>query len=196
MTETRPDIASVTTGAELARWYWLKAELKDRAGALGLPRTGSKAEIADRLARFLDTGEVAAPQRRSAISRFDWAREALTPETVITDSYRNGPNARAFFEAHYGPGFAFNIAFMDWMRANVGRTLADAVEARRTIAARERRKKPAIPPSNQFNAYTLAFHAANPGRTPAEARACWAWKRARPGHNRYEDGDLAALDLG
>ncbi|MEO0362602.1 MAG: DUF6434 domain-containing protein, partial [Pseudomonadota bacterium] len=189
MEEARPEIQDVGSGDELRRWYWLKAELEDQARALGLSRAGSKAEIASRIAHFLDTGEKRRPKRRAARSDFDWAKARLTPQTIITDSYRNGPNVRAFFKAHYGPGFSFNIAFMEWMRANVGKTLADAVEARRRIAEREKTAKPAIPEGNQFNAYVRAFHAANPGRSPAEARVCWAWRRARPGSNAYEPGD-------
>ena len=193
MTEERPAIETVGSGTELRRWYWLKSEVADRARRLGLSAGGSKEEITARIAHFLDTGERLKPKRVRAASGFDWANETLTPETVITDSYRNGPNVRAFFRAHYGPRFTFNIAFMKWMRENVGRTLADAVEARREIAEREKHSKPAIPASNQFNAYTRDFHAANPGRSQTDARRCWSWKRSLPGHNRYEDADLKAL---
>ncbi|MEM1033309.1 MAG: DUF6434 domain-containing protein [Myxococcota bacterium] len=194
MTEVRPDITEVTSETELRRWYWLKSEVASYARILGLSRGGSKEEITARIGHFLDTGEKRRHVRRRTSSDFDWANATLTLETVITDSYTNGPNVRAFFKEHYGPRFTFNIAFMDWMRTNVGKSLADAVAARREIAEREKRVKPAIPASNQFNAYTRAFHLANPGRSHADARACWAWKRARPGHNRYEDGDLVALE--
>lgn len=192
--ETRPLLDSITTGAELRRWYWLKAELDEEIRRLNLPTGGSKADLTERIAHFLDTGEKLKPATRTAQSGFNWAREKLTRETIITDSYRNGPNVRQFFEAEYGPGFKFNIAFMEWMKANVGKTLGDAVDARRAIAEREKTVKPAIPASNQYNAYTRAFHLANPGLTAKEARKCWAWKRARPGHNRYEDADLVALE--
>ncbi|MEL6505475.1 MAG: DUF6434 domain-containing protein [Pseudomonadota bacterium] len=191
--EQRPAIETITTGAELTRWYWLKAELEAEFQRLGLPTGGSKQDLTDRLAHFLDTDEVLKPKKRRSESKFNWARETLTRETIITDSYRNGPNVRTFFEREYGPDFKFNIAFMAWMKANVGKTLGDAIEARRTIAEREQVEKPPIPASNQYNAYTRAFHQANPERTAKDARACWAWKRAGPGHNRYEDSDLIAL---
>ena len=192
--EERPPIEEIVTGAELLRWYWLKSEVEAEAKRRGIPLTGSKDEITQRIAYFLDTGKIKRPKRYTMSSGFDWANETLTPDTVITDSYRNGPNVRAFFRQHYGSRFTFNIAFMNWMKANVGSTLRDAVTARREIAERERTQKPAIPASNQFNAYTRAFHAANPDKSPADARKCWAWKRARPGHNRYEKDDLLALE--
>lgn len=191
--EKRPDLSSIQSGGELRRWYWLKEELLSETRVRGLSTSGSKAELTERLAHFLDTGEKRKAETRSTASSFDWAHEMLTPETVITDSYRNGPNVRAFFKQHYGAGFTFNIAFMQWMKENVGKTLADALEARKAIAERERTQKPAIPEGNQYNAYTRAFFEANPGRSAGEARACWAWKRSRPGHNRYENADLQAL---
>ncbi|MEM9710410.1 MAG: DUF6434 domain-containing protein [Pseudomonadota bacterium] len=195
MTEIRPDIEEIFTGAELRRWYWLKSELAEHAARLELSATGSKEEITERIAHLLDTGQKLGARKRRAASKFNWAREVLTPDTIITDSYTNGPNVRAFFKEHYGPKFTFNIAFMDWMRSNVGKTLGDAVEARREIAEREKHSKPAIPASNQYNAYTRDFHAANPDLSQADARACWAWKRSRPGHNRYEEDDLQALEV-
>ncbi|MEM6586728.1 MAG: DUF6434 domain-containing protein [Pseudomonadota bacterium] len=191
--EQRPALVDVTTGAELMRWYWLKEELVAGARHHGVSSSGSKAELTERLARFLDTGEMQKPTQRRVSSSFDWAKADLSPETVITDSYRNGPNVRAFFKEHYGPSFTFNIAFMQWMRDNVGKTLADAVEARRQIAARERVTKPAIPKGNQYNAYTRAFFKANPDKTASDARACWAWKRSQPGSNAYDPADLVAL---
>ena len=192
--DNRPPIEEIKTGAELLRWYWLKSEVEVEAKRRGLPQNGSTELITQRIAHFLDTGEVMRASRRRSTSDFDWANEPLTVETVITDSYTNGPNVRAFFREHYGPRFTFNIAFMEWMSANVGKTLADAVEARRAIAEREKVAKPAIPSSNQFNAYTRAFHATDPDRPPPDARRCWALKRSQPGHNRYEANDLIALE--
>ena len=195
MTEIRPDIDAIESGAELRRWYWLKLELAEHARRLNLSASGSKEDITERITLYLDTGRRTRVRRRAPSSSFDWANETLTLETIITDSYTNGPNVRAFFKKHYGPKFTFNIAFMDWMRRNIGKTLADAIEARREIAEREKHTKPAIPASNQYNAYTHDFHKANPDLGPASARACWAWKRSRPGHNCYEDSDLEALKL-
>ncbi|MEM7566086.1 MAG: DUF6434 domain-containing protein [Pseudomonadota bacterium] len=195
--ERRPPIADVATGDALRDWYWLKAELVAHARTLGVSTAGSKAAITERLAARLDgiapAGSAAKAGATRPKSTFDWHSETLTHETVITDSYRNTQNVRRFFKAACGPGFRFNIAFMAWMRAHVGRTLGDAVEARRAIAEREAREKPTIPPGNQYNAYTRAFFAANPERSLDDARRCWAAKRARRGHNRYEDADLAAL---
>lgn len=194
--DTRPPLADITDPAVFVDWYWLKAELIDHCRAIGLSTQGSKADLTDRIARFLATGERVGPTPRvRATSAVDWSSAELTVDTVITDSYRNGPNARRFFESEIGSHFSFNIEFMAWMKANVGRTLGDAVAEWRAIDARRRRgEKAAIPASNQFNRYVRDFFDANPGRSMDDARACWAAKRSRPGHNRYEASDLDALD--
>lgn len=111
--KNRPDITSITSGAGLHRWYWLKPELEARAKALGVRATGGKFTILERLAHFLDTGETIWPGDTHAKthSKFDWHSADLTPETVITDSYRNSQNVRRFFKKHAEEKFKFNIAF-------------------------------------------------------------------------------------
>jgi hypothetical protein len=190
--ESRPDIHAITSGAELKNWYWLKTEIIDHARALGVDRRGGKFEIIDRIATLLDTGVHAKPKTRPATKAdFDWHTETLTPQTIITDSYRNTQNVRRFFEAEIGRRFSFNIAFMAWIKANVGRTLQDATnEWLRLEEHKKAGNKPAIPFHNQFNAYVQAFFEDNPNRIMDEARHFWKLKRSLPGHNRYERADL------
>ncbi|MEM7523790.1 MAG: DUF6434 domain-containing protein [Pseudomonadota bacterium] len=194
MPDERPDIADVTSGAELKDWYWLKSELEDACRVRALSRQGSKAVLTDRLAHFLDTGEALRPKPRGRSGGFNWAKDQITCDTLIDEGYSNGPNTRSFFEREIGPRFRFTIPFMAWMKANAGRSMADAVdEWRRQRDEKSKGARQAIPASNQWNAYLRAFFAANPERSVADARTCWAAKRARRGHNRYEDADLAAL---
>lgn len=191
--EMRPDIAAITSGAELKRWYWLKDELAAEAKRLGLKSSDGKFAILDRIAHFLDTGEASLPadKRPKPKSRFDWHRAALTPETIITDSYKNSQNVRRFFKAQIGDQFKFTIGFMDWIRLNHGATLADAVaEYQRMTAAGERAP---IRDHNQFNQYTVEFLKDNPGAGMDEVRRVWALKRALPsddGRHAYERSDL------
>lgn len=189
---TRPAIHSVTSGEELKNWYWLKTEVIEYARALGVAQSGGKFEIIDRIAVFLDTGIAEKPKSRVVhISDFNWHSEPLTPQTLITASYMNTQNVRRFFEAEIGPRFSFNIAFMAWIKANIGKTLADATaEWLRLEADKKAGTKPAIPYQNQFNAYVQAFFDENPERTMDEARHFWKLKRSLPGHNRYERSDL------
>ena len=56
------------------------------------------------------------------MARFDWHADPITLETVIDAGYRNTQNVRRFFHAACGEGFAFDRAFMAWMKASVGTT--------------------------------------------------------------------------
>ncbi|MEO0487153.1 MAG: DUF6434 domain-containing protein [Pseudomonadota bacterium] len=192
--ETRPDITDITNGAELRRWYWLKAELVARAKALGLPMSGGKFEVLDRISTFLDTGEVVRPKPGTR-GGFDWHSEPLADETVLTLSYRNTQNVRRYFKARLGDGFAFNIEFMAWLKANSGKTLADACVEYRAMRAREAAPghRSQIADHNQFNQYTRDFLDDNPELGMAEVRKFWALKRALPsedGRHVYERSDL------
>jgi hypothetical protein len=190
----RPPIEAVKSGAELKDWYWLKTEVMNHARMLGLSTSGAKFDIIDRMADHLD-GKVPAEPRRDGPAfkgpGFDWHGAQLQRSTIIKPDYRNTQNVRRFFIAEIGRHFSFNIAFMAWMKANVGKSLGDAAqEWRRMHALVKAGHKPAIPASNQFNAYTRAFLEDNPGRSLDDVRHFWKLKRSLPGHNRYERADL------
>ena len=198
MEQQRPEITSVTDSAELRRWYWTKDELLSECRRLGLRASGGKFRLLDRICHFRDTGEVAFPgdKKPTIKSKFDWHSAALSPDTVITDSYKNSQNVRRFFKAHVGDHFKFNIASMAWMKENVGKTLADAVEAIKALEAEAKQPgfQSKIADHNQFNQYTRDFLADNPQMGMKDVRHFWALKRALPsddGRHRYDPADLS-----
>lgn len=181
----------------MRRWYWTKDELLAETRRLGLKTTGAKFRLLDRIAHFHDTGERAFPGdvRVKTTSKFDWHSEPLSPETVITDSYKNSQNVRRFFRAQVGEHFKFDRAFMAWMKSNVGKTLADAVDQFHAQAAEKAQPgfQTEIADHNQFNQYTRDFMADNPDMGMKEVRHFWALKRALPsedGRHRYHPSDL------
>ncbi|MCR9138252.1 MAG: SAP domain-containing protein [Alphaproteobacteria bacterium] len=193
----RPEIGTINTGAELRRWYWRKDELTVHARNLGLKATSGKFELLDRIAHYLDSGDKIFPgdQTTRPRSSFDWHSEPLSKDTVITDSYRNTQNVRRFFKAAIGDGFKFNIAFMEWMRSNTGKTLEDACTAYRTF--QDQAKTPGfqttIKDHNQFNQYTRDFLADNPELGMDDVRRVWALKIQKPsdtGRHVYDPADL------
>lgn len=195
--ETRPPIAKISTGAELRLWYWTKAELEAECRRRGLKIAGAKFTQLDRIAHFLETGERQLPgdSKPRTTSKFDWHSAPLTPETQITDSYRNSQNVRRFFKSQIGDQFKFNIAFMAWIKANVGKTLADAVVEyhRQTAAAKVPGAQSEIARHNQFNQYTRDFLADNPEMSLEDVRHFWALKRSLPsenGRHTYAPSDL------
>ncbi|MFX5550671.1 DUF6434 domain-containing protein, partial [Acinetobacter baumannii] len=80
---------------------WLKEELVNFCKQKKLSYFGSKFDILERLATALDNGFVETQKITGKIpptSTFNWARSPLTLDTIITDSYTNGPNTRKFFK--------------------------------------------------------------------------------------------------
>ena len=197
-TPQRPKIELITSGAELRRWYWLKDELIQQARVVGINTKGGKFEILERLANYLDTGEKKLPSdkiKQRKISNFDWHKEVLSLETVITDNYKNSQNVRTFFATQVGPDFKFNIEFMAWMKANAGKTLGDAVKEYRAMRERMSAEgyKTKIKSHNQFNQYTRDFLADNPQMGINDVRRVWKLKRSLPskdGRHVYEKSDL------
>ncbi|MEM9999801.1 MAG: DUF6434 domain-containing protein [Pseudomonadota bacterium] len=194
----RPPIETIKTGQELKNWYWLKDEISAHARQIKVSPAGQKFDIIDRVAHFLDTGERRKPSQEKARptkTATDWHKMPLTPATIIDAGYRNNQNVRRFFKNEIGSRFSFNIEFMNWMKANSGKTLADALDQWRAIEAKRKSGVRAeIPHHNQFNAYVQAFFDDNPGRSMDDARHFWKLKRSLPGHNRYERADLELTD--
>ena len=197
MEQQRPEIHTVTDSVELRRWYWTKEELLIECRRLSLRTSGGKFQLLDRISHFHDTGETAFPgdKKRTITSKFDWHSAPLSLETVITDSYKNSQNVRRFFKAHVGDHFKFDIAIMAWMKENEGRTLADAVEAIKSLEAKAKQPgfQSKIADHNQFNQYTRDFLADNPQMGMKNVRYFWALKRALPsddGRHRYDPSDL------
>lgn len=64
----------------------------------------------------------------------DWHKEPLSLDTRITDTYKTTQNVRRFFKEKTGKDVHFSSEFMAWMKANVGKSLREAVAYYKTIA--------------------------------------------------------------
>ena len=65
----RPELNKKLDAATFRCFYYLKQELADFCRENGLSTSGSKAELTDRIAYFLDTGSVLKPtaERKTAV---------------------------------------------------------------------------------------------------------------------------------
>ena len=172
--------------------YYLKQELIDFCRKNALPVSGGKQELTDRIACFLETGKIPAFRaKRKTIARTDMISEDAIIEPDIVCSERH----RAFFTQKIGKRFSFNVPFQKWLKANAGKTYADAIAAYDRIQAERKRGKTEIGGQFEYNAYIRDFFADNPEKRLQDAIACWKYKKSLSGHNRYERSDLTALDL-
>jgi hypothetical protein len=191
--DKRPNLNERISIKDFQDFYWLKNELTSFCREMGISGSGGKIEIANRIKRFLATGENVPHVRVSSLSKFDWNTEKLNAETVITDNYKNTENVRYFFKNTVGEKFKFNVQFMDWMKVSKGKTLADAAEKWREInnEMRNGEQSKQIAPQFEYNAYIRDFLTDNPDRTKNEAIEYWKIKKSRRGDNVYRKSDLS-----
>lgn len=195
----RPDFSEITSALEFDNWYWLKEELIAICKSCKLPCNGSKFELRDRIIYALDNeGDRLQTQKNKKSSSFNWGKEPLSLETVITDSVTFGPNFRNFMRAQIGAAFRCSGDFMAWVREHVGYTLANAVEAWHLLETRK--DDPAfrteIADFNMYNQFTRDFMDDNPTGTLHQVRTLWNHKKYLPapgGVVKYQKSDLSFL---
>lgn len=194
---SRPEFENIKSGDEFNKWYWLKEEMVEICKRSGLPYTGRKFALRDRIMYALDNGGKLKPEpkKRRAKSNFNWAKATLTLATRITDNVSFGPNFRRFMKSQVGERFSCHSDFMDWVKKNTGKTLENAVEE--YIRLEKRKEDPdfkrKIADNNMFNQYTRDFMKDNPNESLQNARKFWLLKKQLPTKNgfvKYEKSDL------
>ena len=187
----RPELNKKLDAATFRSFYYLKQELADFCKENGLPASGSKAELTDRIAYFLDTGSVLKPtaERKTAVNI-----GMLTEDTVIEPNIVCSEKHRAFFSEKIGKSFSFNVPFQKWLKANAGKTYGDAIRAYYRILEEKKQTQTEIGGQFEYNTYIRDFFADNPGKSLHDAIVCWNYKKSLPGTHQYEQSDLRALD--
>ena len=187
----RPKLNTKLDAATFRSFYYLKQELADFCKENGLPASGSKSELTDRIAYFLDTGDVrrSSAERKTAVNI-----GTLTEDTVIEPNIVCSEKHRAFFSEKIGKSFSFHVPFQKWLKANAGKTYGDEIQAYYRILEEKKHRKTEIGGQFEYNTYIRDFFADNPGKSLHDAIVCWNYKKSLPGHHRYEKRDLIALD--
>lgn len=187
----RPELNKDLDSKTFRDFYYLKEELVDFCRKCGLPTSGGKIEITDRVAYFLDTGKVlnnsAEKRSRTAIINID-------ENTKIESDFVCSETHRAFFKKHIGNSFSFNVAFQKWLKTNAGKTYREAIEAYYQILKDKKKGKTKIDRQFEYNTYIRDFFEDNKGKSLDDAIKCWKYKKQMKGHNRYERADLAAIE--
>ena len=172
-------------------YYRLKEELVQFCRANGLPTSGGKQELNERIACFLDTGAVMpANNKRTAKKKVS----GITKDSVIESGFVCSELHRAFFKKEIGDGFSFNVTFQKWLKENAGKTYADAITAYKELKSASNGTPKKIEKQFEYNTYIRDFFQDNKGASLSDAIKCWKYKKSIKGHNRYERSDLSALD--
>lgn len=191
----RPKLDKNLSISDFRDYYWLKEELIRFCKMSGIDYAGSKEELAERIFIYLKTGEVVKKSKENTLqknSSFNWKKEKLALSTIITDNYINSENVRNFFKQEIGNHFRFNTEFMQWMKHNAGKSLADAVEEWQRIYTEKRDKinKEDIPRQFEYNRYVRDFISDNPDMHLEDAIKHWNMKKVSKGSREYNSLDL------
>lgn len=190
MTE-RPDLSKDLTTKDFRSYYYLKSELTAFCRNNGLPVSGGKIELTERIAHFLDTGKVLPITRKNkAVKKID----IITEETIIESDFVCTETHRAFFQEKIGKSFSFRVMFQKWLKRNAGKTYQDAIYAYyRVLEEKKKGKTTIIDKQFEYNTYIRDFFADNQDKSLAQAITCWKFKKSLKGHNQYEESDLVTL---
>lgn len=172
-------------------YYYLKEELAAFCRKEGLQTTGSKTELAERIATYLETGQ------KTRISYKSHKQPSpiihITKETEIERDFVCSEKHRSFFKQIIGKNFSFNVAFQKWLKSNAGKTYQDAIEAYHQIQEEKKKGKTTIGQQFEYNTYIRDFFADNPDKSLQDAIKCWQYKKGQQGNNRYEKADSDIL---
>ena len=188
--DERPKLNIKLDGQTFRSFYYLKEELVAFCREYNIPATGGKIELTDRIAHFLDTGEileVSSTKKKNIIAG------TITEDTIIEENIVCSEKHRAFFVERIGKNFSFNVLFQKWLKSNAGRTYGEAIKAYYEIIEEKKKGKSKIDKQFEYNTYIRDFFEDNKDRSLREAIICWKYKKSLPGHNRYERSDLSAL---
>lgn len=173
-------------------FYYLKEELVNFCRDNGLPVSGGKIELTERIAYFLDTGKILKSTSTKTKRKTNIPLE-INEESIIEPNFVCSEKHRAFFKAHIGNSFSFNVSFQKWLKCNMGKTYKEAIAAYYEILENKKKNKSSIDKQFEYNTYIRDFFAHNKGKTLEETIKCWKYKKNLQGHNRYEESDLIVL---
>lgn len=169
---TRPLLTRALTADDFRSFYWLKAELLAFCREQGLSTRGSKIDLTERIALFLDTGQRSAPVQTPRRASGDSLPEMLTRATIIGANWRCGERLRAFFLQEIGPRFHFNGVMRNFICLGAGQTLGAAIDAWQANQAAPHTATD-IAPQFEYNRFMRNFFKSHPNQTRQDAIAAW-----------------------
>src|SRR5699024_1361193 len=185
----RPELTRDLNVDDFRNFYWLKEELQIFCRENGISASGSKIEITDRIAVFLETGKIQKPMRKRNAATKKVNLEELSLDTIITENHRCSQVVRAFFKSVI-PKFHFSTYIQNYFKENVGKTYQDVVDA--WYEEEERKKDPfykkQIGSQFEYNQFTRDYFAdpKNKGKKREDAIKAWNKIKALPGSNKYK----------
>ncbi|SHM70252.1 hypothetical protein SAMN05192549_102270 [Duganella sacchari] len=195
----RPALAEDMAPDALDRYYWYMAELVAYCREAGLPSSGQKHEVVERVRAHLAERPQPSSKPRAARQVKAPARSLppggprkLALDQPVGPDYKCDAETRAFFESEIGPHFHFTAHLQRYRRNHVGAPLTYGDLAREWVAEFERRKdknyKSTLMHTWEYNNFVRAYLADKPrnaGKTMKDAAAAWNAVRQSCGPRDY-----------
>ncbi|HFK1789915.1 TPA: SAP domain-containing protein [Bacillus pacificus] len=153
----RPPLTKFISLEDFQNYYWLKAELQTFCREHGLPASGSKIEITERISHYLHTGKILKNSSVQKVSKASLPYKDLS--------------LQKFFKENVGKTYEDAITF--WYEENERK--------------KDPTYKTTISPQFEYNRFTRDFFEDpnNKGKTKADVIAAWNEIKAKPGSNAY-----------
>lgn len=173
MVAVKPALYAGMSAEEFGRHYRTVVELRAFARSIGVPTSGNKADLTDRISRAL-SGQ--APMRTSPSPRRTLP-EPLGADTELVGNVVLSRQLRQWFIDQVGPGFRANQALREFLADGQGRTLGDALAVYQATVGQAGQ-----PIAGQFvyNRFVRDWYRDHPGGSPTEMRQAWAAQRELP----------------
>lgn len=171
-------------------YYYLKEELVAFCKKNGIPSVGGKIEITERIAKFLDSGEI--PYLKKTVKKNHKVID-ITEETLIEPNFVCSEKHRKFYKEKIGDSFTFNVKFQKWLKNNQGKTYRNSIDAYYEICTSNKMTNTVIDKQFEYNTYIRDFFCDNKDKSLDDAIKCWKYKKSLRGHNKYEVEDLEIL---
>lgn len=128
---TRPTLTKQLDAKTFREFYYLKEELVDFCKANGLPSSGGKVDITNRIAEYLEFGKITATKATStkSTSKKNTLPDTILESSLIEPNFVCSEKHRTFFKEKIGKSFSFNVVFQKWLKNNTGKTYVDAIDA-------------------------------------------------------------------
>ena len=187
----RPILDKNIDSKTFREYYYLKEELVKFCRDNNLQTTGSKAELTNRITRFLDTGEREISIKKN--KKTNAINEEITLDSIIEENFVCSEDKREFFQKEIGKSFSFNVLFQKWLKSNSGKTYRDAIDAYYKIKEDKKNTKTTIDSQFEYNNYIRDFFADNKVLSLDDAIKCWNYKKSQKGSNKYDKSDRKVL---
>ena len=186
----RPNLDNNLSSSDFREYYYLKEELVNFCKRYDIQTTGSKAELTERIASFLESKEKTYKKHST---KKNLIADEITLDTKIEDNFVCSEKHRLFYKNLLGNNFSFNVAFQKWLKSNAGKTYSDSIRAYYQILE-DKKNKTKIDKQFEYNTYIRDFFNNNKNKTLKQAIMCWKYKKNLKGHNKYEKSDLQILN--